>query len=79
MTDKEVVEQMIGKQVTETIITCVRRGFTAEEILHVYAVTIGAVMSVSWKDGTASGVKNVIGEWAKTGFLDANALDVEDR
>ena len=79
MTEKEIMEQTIGQELTGTIVSLVKQGFQVEDIIHAYSCSLGAVMSVSWKDGTASGVKNVIGEWAKTGFLDANALDVEDR
>ncbi len=42
------------------------------DVMAIYVMSIGAAMSVLYKDASSSKVKNIVGSWAKAGFEEAN-------
>jgi hypothetical protein len=73
--DRDQLESLIGRQVSETISDFGLKGeFEPRDIMACYVMAIGACMSVVFDDASASKVKEAAGEWAKRGFTEANSL-----
>ncbi len=70
--DRIELEAEIANHVAQSILKYNEAGMDTSDVMAIYVMSIGAAMSVLYKEASSSKVKNIVGTWAKAGFEEAN-------